>query len=93
MLYPTPDCEPRSEYSSSSLPVICKILETQEDGVYFDGEEYIPIQRGWRIPAPDFQGQPSISYGGLIFTNPEFDPYYEYAITGEDSPTFDVSLI
>lgn len=85
--------KPLKIYTPEQLAEIDKILETQEEGIYFDGEEYIPIQRGWRITAPDFQGQPSISYGGLIFTNPDFDPYYEYAITGADSPTFDVSLI
>lgn len=85
--------KPLKIYTPEQIAEMDKILETQEEGVYFDGEEYIPIQRGWRIPAPDFQGQPSISYGGLIFTNPEFDPYYEAALTGADSPTFDVSLI
>lgn len=85
--------KPLKIYTPQQIAEMDKILETQEEGMYFDGEEYIPIRRGWRITAPDFQGQPSISYGGLIFTNPEFDPYYEYAITGEDSPTFDMSVI
>ncbi|HIK30248.1 MAG TPA: hypothetical protein IGS31_02680 [Oscillatoriales cyanobacterium M4454_W2019_049] len=65
-------------YTPEQQAEIDKILNGEGRGFFFDGEDNVYIEKGWSITVPDYEGRESISYGGLILTNPEFsqDAYY-----------------
>lgn len=88
----SPELPPVKEFTPEQMAEIDKILDGEGSGYFFDGEDNIYIQKGWSITVPDYQGQASISYGGLILTNPEFsqDAYYLATEDQPDAPTFEV---
>lgn len=87
----SPELPPLKEYMPEQMSEIYKILDGEGSGYFFDGEDTIYIEKGWSITVPDFQGQASISYGGLILTNPELsqDAYYLATEDKADVPTFE----
>jgi RTX calcium-binding nonapeptide repeat (4 copies) len=78
-------------YTPEQQAEIDKILNGEGRGFFFDGEDNVYIEKGWSITVPDYEGRESISYGGLILTNPEFsqDAYYIATEDLANVPTFE----